>query len=166
MKKCKLQRVCNACHSIKQQQSTDLFSGLSFREKCSISSFLSPREVLSLGGVNQSTHREFTSCEFDGLYWFYQCNSLPFYSLLFQQESEEKGFHDNEETNLLIHLSSSFGMNEISDHCCIDGCYWRLHYMKTIAISRSLQSAFSLVSHHLVRFFFSLLPSSFTLHLE
>ena len=129
---------------------SDRWSDLPFQVKAVVSSFLTPKDVCFLSIVNQKTHRELTSLDFDQIYWKFltQKPTISFYSLL---QRNEVFFYDEDDYHLYIRLSEVFFENEVSEHCCIVGCFWRTQYMTTIAAYHSLACAFSLLSHQLVQ---------------
>lgn len=57
---------------------------------------------------------------------------------------------EDDEQHLYIRLSETFGENEISGNCCIEGCYWRIRYLSSTAALQSLSCSLALLSHQLV----------------
>lgn len=137
-----------------KKKSKDLWSDQSFSIKCLVVSFLSPRDMYSLSAVNRKTHRQFTSIDFDRIYWKFLClkqslRVFSIYSLLTNHDDDilYTAIDDAEGSN---QQQEMIGDNDRSGWCFIEGCYWRLQYLVTVIIPSSLSISFLLIAHPLV----------------
>lgn len=126
--------MCEECQ-LYVNKGSDAFCDQSLQVKVIVCSFLGTHDVHSLSLVNKRVHRQFTSMDFDRLYWQYLCKSETesVYSILSQPQSELRNrFPDDSEE--------------------IEGCFWQCQYLTDFVVPKSLPCSLTLLLHPLVSF--------------
>ena len=105
--------------------------------------------MYSLSAVNQKTHRQFTSIDFDRIYWKFLClkQSLRVFSIysLLTHDDDDIAYTPIDDAEGSNQQQEMIGDNDQSGLCFIEGCYWRLQYLVTVIIPSSLSISFLLM---------------------
>lgn len=174
-------RICDSCFSYQQHHTPFKVSldNLPFRAVATIASYLPVSSIFSLSQTNHSLHRILFSKDFDVSFWKFsvlksQSQPASFQTILDDQEQLANSYfrnfdnlgksspskQSNENPNRTQQMNSDMQLSvriisddvEISTFSSTEGCYWRLEYIKCIAIPGSLKCALSFLDYSLVSF--------------
>ena len=172
-------RICDSCFSYQQHHTPFKASlgNLPFRAVATIASYLPVSSVLSISQTNHSLHRILFSKDFDLSFWKFsllkaQSQPASLKTILDDQERSVNSFFHNldhlgnsspsmqnnantSQTQLIgsdMQLSVRITSDdvEISTFSSTEGCYWRLEYIKCIAIPGNLKCALTFLDYSVV----------------
>ena len=174
-------RICDCCFSYQQHHTPFKASldNLPFRAIATIASYLPVSSVFSISQANHSLHRTLFSKDFDLSFWKFtllraQSQPSSLNTILDDQERSVCGyFHNldqvgklspsvqtNTNTSRTQLTSSEMQLSvritnddvEIPTFSSTEGCYWRLEYIKCIAVPGSLKCSLSFLNYSVVSY--------------